>query len=70
MRLTFKRDWFFGGNHKDGISDWICGYKASNGMYIEVQMGFNCNGEKWYSVNEKSFDTLKEAKEYVVQSEK
>lgn len=46
MKVTFKRNWFFGGDHKDGISDWICGYKASNGMYIEVQMGFNCNGEK------------------------
>jgi hypothetical protein len=72
MKVTFKRDWFFGGDHKDenGISDWICGYKASNGMLIEVQTGFNCNSRKWYLVNGKSFDTLKEAKEYVIQSEK
>lgn len=67
MKVTFKRVWFFGGDKKDeaGMSDWICGYCASNGMYIEAKTGFTNVNMKWYEVNGKSFDTLREAKEYV-----
>ena len=65
-KVTFKRQWFFGGDKKDeiGISDWVCGYKASNGKYIEV--GLTATNYKWYEVEGESFDTLKEAKEYII----
>ena len=68
MKITFKRMWFFGGDQKDerGISDWVCGYKASNGKIIEV--GKSMTSYKWYEVDGKSFDLLKEAKDYIVQN--
>jgi hypothetical protein len=64
MKVTFKKDWFFGGDKKDenGISDWVRGYKASNGKYIEV--GKTMSSYRWYEVDGKSFGTLKEAKKY------
>ena len=65
MTITFKRKWFFGGDYKDGSDDWVCGYEASNGKYIENHSSFCNDNVRWYVVDGKSFDTLKEAKAYV-----
>ena len=66
-KITFKRHYFFGGDKKDGFSDYIDYYVASTGQKIEiVQHGFYSNSAYVYTVNEMIFNTLKEAKEYII----
>lgn len=63
--MKFKRIYFFGGNKKDGENDFIDRYEAENGMEIYVVSLFDSPSCKWYSVNGRSFDTLRAAKQYV-----
>lgn len=66
MKVTFKRQWFFGGDTKDELSDWVCAYKASTGETIEIESCFDNENIRWYIVDGKSFDYLKQAKAYVI----
>ena len=64
MKMAFKRDYLIGGlNGKADPTDYVVGYQADNGMYIEIR---SITGEtfRWYRVNGKEFEKLKDAKEY------
>lgn len=53
-----------GTNQKADETDYIDRYIAENGAVIKIKEVINTN-YRWYSVNGKSFDTLKAAKAYV-----
>ena len=64
---TFKRIWTYGRYTKKYASDIVCGYKCSNGRYIRVDYSIY-NKQKHYIIddNHMCFNTLKEAKEYII----
>jgi hypothetical protein len=66
MNITFKKQWFFGGDIKDDDNDWICAYAASTGETIKVETCFSNESIRWYMVDGKSFDYLKLAKAYII----
>ena len=69
--MKFKKVWFFGRETKDTtIDDYITRYIADNGKVIECQYGFTNASSRWYEADGKSFDTLKEAKEYIISMDK
>ena len=60
--IKFRRVYLIGGeNGKADPTDYVVGYKASNGKYIEIKELIN-NAYRWYVVDGKSFETLKQAK--------
>lgn len=62
--MKFKRSYLIGGlNGMDDPTDYVVGYQADNGKFIDIH---SLIGEtyRWYSVDGKEFDTLKEAKQY------
>jgi hypothetical protein len=65
-KITFKKNYFFGGDRKDDAHDYVVGYTASNGAYIEaVEYEFTGRIDH-YTVNGIPFATLKEAKDYII----
>lgn len=65
-KITFRRNYFFGGNKKDKVLDgldFVNRYIASNGVVIDVHCP---DTVKWYTINDIPFATLKEAKDYVM----
>lgn len=65
-KITFKHHWFFGGEKKDGSNDYVIGYHASNGKYIDIVESFDNCRDRYYKVDGKIFYTLKESKEYCI----
>lgn len=62
--MKFKRDYLIGGtNGKNNPSDYVVGYLADNGMYIDIVELINSTF-RWYRVGNKSFELLKHAKAY------
>lgn len=62
--MKFKRVYLIGGEAgKDDNTDYVVGYRAENGMYIEIKELVD-NTYRWYMVGGKEFGTLKAAKEY------
>ena len=63
--MKFTKDYMIGGlKGKDDSTDYIVGYKAENGMYIEIKELID-NTYRWYKVNDgKEFQYLKDAKAY------
>lgn len=62
VNVTFHRVYLVGGESgKADQTDYVVGYKASNGKYIEIR-GLVNNSLRWYVVDGVSFDTLKQAK--------
>ena len=69
--VKFAKEWFFGGSKKDNsIDDYVDRYVASNGAIIECKYGFTSFSNRWYEVDGKHFDTLAEAKAYVIANAK
>ena len=69
--MKFKRFYFFGGEKKDKTTDdWVEKYVAENGVEIKVLHGFSSLSYTWYETLGKTFETLKEAKQYVIDCEK
>lgn len=65
--MKFKRFYFFGGEKKDKtMDDWVEKYVAENGVEIKVLHGFSSWSYTWYETLGKTFETLKEAKQYVI----
>jgi hypothetical protein len=63
MKITFKKIYFFGGDTKldsDELEDYVAAYEASNGKRIDVI--YSTYTTKYYEVDGKYFETLKEAK--------
>ncbi len=63
--MKFKKVYLFGGtNGKTDDTDYIIGYKAENGKYIEIVELID-GSYHWYKVDNKEFFTLKSAKSFV-----
>ena len=62
--MKFTRVYLIGGEAgKDDDTDYVVGYRAENGMYIEIKELVD-NTYRWYMVGGKEFGTLKDAKAY------
>ena len=60
--MTFRRVYLIGGDAgKVDPTDYIVGYRASNGKYIEIKELID-NSFRWYEVDGKSYSTLVQAK--------
>ena len=65
--MKFQRVWFFGGTNRDTtIDDYVIQYVAENGRVINVEYGFTNMSKRIYVVDGEWFDTLAEAKAYVI----
>ena len=65
--MKFKKVWQLGGEKKlDTLDDYIAAYGAENGKRIECMHGFSNWSLTWYEVDGLCFDTLKDAKAYVI----
>lgn len=64
--MKYKRVYLIGGtNGKDDHTDYVIGYKAEDGSYIEKRWcGLSVNSAMWYAVDGHEFLTLREAKSY------
>ena len=68
MNKKFKRVWCFGGDEKDtAIDDFVVAY-VLNDIRIEVCYLFSNDNIRWYKVNDRCFDLLKDAKKYVLEN--
>lgn len=66
MKLRYSRIYLSGRNKAEDSTDYIVGYKVSNGMYIDIKsVGLCANSFTYYEVNGKQFNTLREAKNYL-----
>jgi hypothetical protein len=66
--MKFKRVYLIGGiAGKDDPTDYVVGYKAENGLYIEIE-NKNFESLRWYAVEfngvKHEYDTLAEAKAF------
>ena len=60
--MKFKKVYMLGGlNGKADPTDYVIGYVAENGAYIEIKELIN-SSYRWYAVNGHEYNTLKEAK--------
>ena len=50
-------------NKKSCEDDFLIGYKAENGKYIKINFSIDNQSFQWYTVDGKSYTTLKAAKE-------
>ena len=63
--MTFKRKYLIGGlNGKASSEDFVVGYQADNGKYIDIRFLFGNESFREYVVDGKTFSTLAEAKAY------
>lgn len=60
--IKFHRVYLIGGESgKADLTDYVVGYMASNGKYIEIKETID-NSFRWYVVEGKTFETLARAK--------